>query len=377
MNICSFILYISLSSLYYSNEDISSNIDEILFDGLSLEELFIKQDYTKGQLLAFYDKIDPKIIAQELIDAAPIEEEIIAQELIDAAPIEEEIIAQELIDAVPTNANKINDKAVSIEEKKLEIEITNNFSKEKLDNKQKISEKKQGKVIPLGPKKITNAIKKTYKAIYQEIAGPTLKQITASLNSQELKKLVRSIVPYSRPKTHYNYAIKPVIINQKKYNIENVHLDRVFFYKQYFPTLYKAIDQANIPLIDSLNNIIGITNEVEFKNEKPFIYAVKKGNINVIRKLLSLGYNPNERDKKGNAPIHLAILANRVDIVTELIKFKANVVAPNGNNMRPIRLAEQRKNLFIVNILRKVSADNIDTHSVFSQYLIKNQIEKK
>ena len=333
-----------------------------------------------------------------------IEEDVVTEEFITQAPnIEEDIVEEKLAISLPNNelddvakeelaapienpktdnslAKQINDSNIFIAEKPLEIEITNNSATEKNDDNEKNITKPQNIVVstpaPEDVKIIKKPIKKIYKAVYQEIAGPTLEQIIASLNSRKLHQALKSIVPYNKPLTNYNYAIKPAIINQKKYNIKNTHLDKVFFYKQYFPILYKAIDQANISLIETLNNIIGVNNSVEFKGDKPLLYAIKKGNINVIKKLLLLGYNPDERDKRGNAPIHLAILADRVDIVTELIKAKANIVIPNANNIRPIKLAKQKNNLFIVNILNRVSSDNIDTHSIFSQYLTENQIEK-
>ena len=84
-------LYISFSYLYHSNDDISSNIDELLFDNHSLEEVFIKQNYTEKELLALYDKIAPAIIVdnnlaeEELAVLAPnneaIEEDIVTEEL--------------------------------------------------------------------------------------------------------------------------------------------------------------------------------------------------------------------------------------------------------------------------------------------------------
>ena len=218
---------------------------------------------------------------------------------------------------------------------------------------------------------------KEYNQIYKEIAGPSLAEIKEVFAARRLQILFDKIKPYKRADRNYQTLYKAKIINQKSYNIKNQHLDRVFFYEQYFPNLYNAIKQSDIEAIISLTEIIGVNNNVMVKGEKPFIYAIKLGDINVIRKMLHLGYDPNERDNNGNAPIHLAILSNRVDIVTELIKFKANITLPNKKYLRPIKLALNNKNYFIVDILTRAGARNIDTHKTFSNYLKANKAKAK
>ena len=350
------------------SEELNTEIKESALDQkdeismLDNQEIFIEDDI-KENIIINEDNSDIPLYNQEQDEVSNLEvqEELITDLNEDEFIIEDltikdegseiEIKAKEIIDS---------DKNLSAQNKTEDIIVEEMIPNIMTENNKELD------VVTI---ESNNKFTEEYNRVYQEIAGPTLLEIETVLEDRRLETLFNKIQAYKKPDTNYKILYKAKILNQKSYNAKNKHLDKVFFYEQYFPTLYTAIKEGNIEVITSLTDSIGINNNILVKGEEPFIYAIKLGNINVIRKMLHLGYNPDIRDKNGNAPIHLAILANRVDIVTELIKFKANIALPNKNYIRPMKLALNNKNYFIANILSRAGAKNIDTHKTFSDYL--------
>ena len=176
------------------------------------------------------------------------------------------------------------------------------------------------------------------------------------------------ITPQRNNYKTYANNLNPPIINRRKYNKRNKHLDTVRFVEEKYQLLFAAIEQGNLIALAEITNKISVNQKILVGFASPLHYAIDIGDINVIRKLIALGYDLNQEDLKGNSAMHIAVLKNRFDIVTELAKYGANPNHKNKQFKRPINLALDRKNYKMANLLAEIGGKNTVEHQEFQYY---------
>jgi ankyrin repeat protein len=72
--------------------------------------------------------------------------------------------------------------------------------------------------------------------------------------------------------------------------------------------------------------------------------------------LLKCGANPNTADKHRNTPLHWACQNGHTNVVKFLLSTKINVNALNMYNYSPLDSANDRKNMDILQMLKKAGA---------------------
>ncbi len=88
----------------------------------------------------------------------------------------------------------------------------------------------------------------------------------------------------------------------------------------------------------------------------PFSWSCGNGHAHVAEFLLKSGANPNTADKHRNTPFHWACQNGHANVVKFLLSTKANINALNMYNYSPLDYANDRKNMDILQMLKKAGA---------------------
>ena len=85
--------------------------------------------------------------------------------------------------------------------------------------------------------------------------------------------------------------------------------------------------------------------------------VVKRGDALYTQFMLEKGADPNARDGRGNTPLTLAVTGGYDALIPVLIGGRANVNLGNSSGETPLILAVQRRDIDMVRVLLKATAD--------------------